>query len=1094
MPSRCACSLGLVAVGLFAATVPPSAAPAAARSIRFERLSLDDGLSQAAVNTMLQDQTGFLWLGTQDGLNRFDGLGFEVFGHDRSDPDSLSNGWIEDLVEDEAGNLWIATRGGGLNRWVRSRGAFEAYRHDPDDPQSLANDEVRCLLLDRDGFLWIGTESSGLDRLDPATGSWLHFRHDPADATTLGHDAVRSLIQDSTGDLWVGTLGGGLSLLRAGETAFRRLRHDPADPASLPDDNVRAFAEDAGGDFWVATHGGLARLDRAAMIFERFAHEPGNPSSLSGNRVRALLEDSVGRLWVGTDSGLNLRRPDGTFARYRYDPADLESLGNDRVASLLEDRGGVLWVGTQGAGLAKWDPRKWRFSNDPIRPGDLGNSDVLSLTLDRDGRLWIGTAGGGIDVLDRATGEITRYRHDSTDPTSLSANLVTALATDLSGTVWAGTIEGGLNRFDADRGTFVHFRHDPARPDSLGSDGVMTIYPDPFGSLWLGTFGGGVNRLNPRGGFDRWQHDPADPESLSNDRVTAFASNPDGTLWVGTFGGGLNWFSPASGRFVRLRHDPERDLSLSHDGVMMVLRAPDGVVWVGTQGGLNRLLRFDEATGEAEFRRYGVGDGLPGEFVFGVLPDAAGNLWISTNSGLSRFDPWAETFRNYDTSHGLQSEEFNMMAYLRSSDGELFFGGILGFNSFYPQRITTNTRVPPVVLTSFSKLNRPVRLDRPVSDLEEVVLDHRDSVVSFEFAALDFTAPKKNRYRYKLEGFNEEWVDHEHRRHVTFTNLDPGSYVLRVQGSNNDEVWNEDGIALRIVIPPPYWQTLWFRALVLLLTAGLAVLVFGLRTRSMRRRSAELEGMVAERTAELEEAQEQLVRRERLAVLGELAGSVAHELRNPLGVLRNSAYFLKLTGTGGDKAARHLEMIEREIERSNGIITELLDFGRDPQPDRRRFALQRVVRRAVEQVRMPETVAVESDLPAKPMVVDADPDQIERVLVNLIRNAVQAMPEGGELRVSCRERAGEAVIAVADTGVGISAEALPKIFEPLYTGKAKGIGLGLPVSQRYADLNGGRIECESREGEGATFRLILPRAAEEGGSVSGGDAPEAAAG
>ncbi len=955
--------------------------------MRFERISTGEGLSQATVTAILQDRTGFLWFGTQDGLNRFDGSGFEIFRNDPNDPGSLGNTWVQALLESPSGDIWIATRGGGLNRWLRDRDAFERWRHDPDDPTSVAADQQRALLRDGDDLLWVGTEESGLDRFDPASGGFTHFRHD---------------------------------------------RQDPA--------------------------------------------------SLSDDRVRALLEDSSGRLWVGTDSGLNLMRADGTFAHYRHDPGDLESLGNDRVDWLLEDRGGVLWIGTEGAGVSKWDPRKWLFSNDSVRPSDLGNASVLALTLDGAGRLWIGTAGGGVDVVDRESGELTRYRHDPTDPTSLSADLVTAMTTDRRGTVWVGTMSGGLNRFDAASGTFTRYRHDPARPDSLGHDGVMTLYEDPSGNLWAGTYGGGVNRLRSDGGFDRWRHDPDDPETLSNDRVTAFAARPDGTLWVGTFGGGVNWFDPASGRFVRVRNEPERPTSLSHNSVWMMLVDEDGVLWVGTQGGLDRLVRFDEATGEAHFRRYGVADGLAGQFVFAILPDREGNLWISTNSGLSRFDPRTETFKNYDASHGLQSDEFNMMAYARGRDGELFFGGILGFNSFYPERISENTTVPPVVLTSFSKLNRPVKLGRPISDVEELVLDWRDSVISFEFAALDFTAPEKNQYRYMLEGFDDNWIDHGNRRRVTFTNLDPGTYTLRVQGSNNDGVWNQDGIALRLVIPPPFWATLWFRALVGLGAVGLVFLGYGLRTRAIRKRSSELEALVDERTRELAAAQEQLVRKERLAVLGELAGSVAHELRNPLGVLRNSAYFLKLTATGGEKTAHHLELIEREIERSNGIITELLDYGRDPKPERRRFALQEVAERALERVRVPGAIRVRRDLPPAPVLVDADPDQIERMLVNLIRNAVQAMSAGGELAVACGMESGNAVVTVADTGVGIDPEALSKIFEPLYTGKAKGIGLGLPVSQRYADLNGGRIECESERGKGSTFRLVLPMANDGAGA------------
>ena len=1055
-----------------------SGAAAPGRQVRFERISGEDGLSQATVTAILQDTTGFLWLGTQDGLNRYDGRSFQIFVNDPDDPASLGNNWVRALLEAPSGDIWIGTGGAGLNRWSRATGEFERFRHDPANPDGPASDLVRALMMDEEGHLWIGTENAGLDRLDLETGRFEHFRHDPENPASLSHDEVRSIYQDPVGRIWVGTRKGGLNLFEPPTGGFRRFRHDPEDPASLPEDTVRAMRADGAGNLWLATHGGLAHLDTSSWRFLTHAHDPEDPTSLSGDRVRSLLEDSSGRLWVGTDQGLCLfDRESRTFDRYVYEAGDASSLSNDRVATLFEDRAGILWVGTQGGGLNKWDPRSWSFANDPVRPVEMGSSDVMALTLESEDLLWIGTSGGGLSRLERPTGRITNFRHDAANPRSLSDDRVTALLVDSRGTLWAGTLVAGLNRRDPDESGFTRYRDDPARSGSLVGEGVMSLFEDRDGVLWVGTFGGGLNRFDPASDtFRVWRNDPDDPHSLSNNRVTAMAQDTDGVLWVGTLNGGLNRFDSASARFTAFRNDPENATSLSNDAVLTLHFDHLGRLWVGTPGGLNRLESHDDEGG-AVFRRYFKRDGLPSELIYGIRSDDRGGMWLSTNSGLSRYNPVSDSFENYDASHGLQGAEFNMGAHFRAPSGELFFGGINGFNSFFPDRIQGNTVPPPVVLTSFTKLNRPVRFAQPIFEVDEITLKHTDNVISFEFAALDYTAPQRNRYRYRLEGFDEEWVDSGTRNRVTFTNLDPGRYTLRVQGSNNDGVWNERGLAVGLIIPPPFWQAWWFRSLLAAAAIGLVFLIIALRTRGIRRRNALLQQLVTERTNELEEAQELLLRKERLAVLGELAGSVAHELRNPLGAIKNSAYFLRLTHQlDNGKTKEHLGLIEREIERSNGIITELLDFGRSPTPRFRRVAMGEILDAALAAVTLPESIVLERLPEEGQLVVEVDADQVERILVNLLRNAVQAMRDGGRLEVGCAEMDGKAVTSVTDSGPGIPEENLTRIFEPLFTGKAKGIGLGLPVSLRYATLNRGGIEVESSPGEGATFRLVLPLA------------------
>ncbi len=1086
-----------LAVVLALALFLPAALWAQSREIRFDRISIEDGLSQDTVTCILQDRIGFMWLGTQDGLNHFDGTRFSPFKTDPRNPATLPNDFIKALLEDDAGDIWVGTNG-GLSRWQVSSDTFIHYRHDPDDLTSLSGNAVQVLYKDRVGTFWVGMTHAGLSRFDPETGTFTHFRHDPSDRASLSDNQVRVVYEDTSGRLWVGTLGG-LNLFDRERRRFTRWLHDPDDLGSLSNNQIRSILEDSTGALWVGTLGGLHRLDSTTMGFERFLHDPADPGSLSEDRVRVLYEDRDERLWVGTDGGLNLfQRPSETFIAYRHDPAKPTSLSADRIMAIYQDRGGVLWIGTQ-RGINKWNPMSWSFLHSTSQgspSSELTSNDILAFSEDGEGGLWIGTSSHGLNRLDRETGTVQHFLHDPQDPESLSDNRVMALFHDRHGTLWVGTMAGGLNRFDRlpgrpETGSFERFLHDPGRADSLSAAGVSAFFEDRRGRLWVGTWGGGLNRFDrlpgrpETGGFVHFRHDPSDPESLSNDRVTCFAEELDSTLWVGTFEGGLNRFDPETQRFRRIERVPGQTSGLTSNMVFSLHVDASGTLWVGTQVGLHRFEGFDESD-TAVFKVYLEEDGLSNDFVYAVESDTWGRLWMSTNKGLSRFDPKTGAFKNYDTSHGLQSDEFNMGAHFKSASGELFFGGIKGFNSFFPEDIEKNTSIPPVVLTSFSKLNQKVDFGKPIFEVEQIPLDYTDYFITFEFAALDYTSPEKNQYRYKLIDFDDDWIELGNRHLVTFTNLDPADYVLRVQASNNDGVWNEEGLSIAISIAPPYWKTWWFKVSGALAALAVVVLVYKIKTRSIRRNAERLQVQVKERTRELEEAQHLIVQQERLAVLGELAGGVAHELRNPLGVIKNSIYFLRMTLKEiGEKAKKHLDLIDQEIQRSDRIIVALLDYTQDDRSTSKigRFRLEEVTKKVVAEI-IPDTMRVDVQLDAGPLIVLADHYHVERILLNLLTNAVQAMPDGGDLRILCQRQGGEVIVEVTDTGVGISEETLRKVFDPLFTTKFQGIGLGLTLSQRYAETNGGRIECESVLGQGSTFRLVLPSGEGEGSATA----------
>ncbi len=814
------------------------------RNVRFQRISLEHGLSEALVTSAFQDHEGFMWFGTQAGLNRYDGYGFTAFAHDVEDPRTISHDWISSIVEDAEGSIWIGTLGGGLNRFERADATFTRFRHDPADPASLSDDRVRTIFADPRGRLWIGTDSGGLNHFDPVTGAVERFVHDPADPASLSTDRIRSVFVDRLGVVWVGTDGGGLDRLDPATGEFRHYRHDPDDPRSLSDDRVRAVFEDESGSLWVGTsEGGLNRLDRLRETFDRFRHRTDEETSLASDEVRVIYQGLDGELWIGTNEGLHRWRAESeSFTRYRHDPADAFSLSHDRVISIYEDRGGVLWVGTYG-GLNKWNALTGDFLHyKHVGSGasQLSNNYVTSFAEDPTGGIWVGTLGGGLNLLDREKDDFRHFRHDPRNRWSLSDDRVVSLLVDRDGELWAGTLGRGLNRFDRERGRFVRYMHDPGDPKSLSWNGVTALLEDRSGDLWIGTYRGGLNRFDRESGvFSHFRHDPAQPSSLASDRVLSLFEDSRGDLWVGTLGGGLNRFDPEKSTFERILHDPADPRSLSSNQVFSIFEDGRGDLWIGTDGGLNRWSASRRQAGDLAFQHFGKRAGLASEVVNYVVADDEGLLWISTTSGLSRFDPLTGVFKTYDTSHGLQSREFNFAAGFRARDGQVFLGGVNGFNAFYPERIRENDHQPPVVITRFLKLNRPFDLGGPVSEVDEIELDFRDYVIAFEFAALDFTAPEKNSYMHKLEGFDPDWVDNGGLRRATYTNLAPGSYVFRVKAANNDGVWNEEGAAVRIRALPPPWRTWWAYA-VYALAAGAVLLAYTRLQVRKHRRAAEL--------------------------------------------------------------------------------------------------------------------------------------------------------------------------------------------------------------------------------------------------------------
>jgi ligand-binding sensor domain-containing protein/serine/threonine protein kinase len=792
--------------------------------VKFERLSLEQGLSQTNVKCIVQDRQGFMWFGTEDGLNRYDGYSFTAYKYRLQDATSLSNSSITSLYEDKSGTLWIGTLGGGLNRYDPRSQTFTAYLNDPNNPSSISSNEVHAICEDQSGTLWIGT-SDGLNRLDPKSGKFVIYRHDLDNPSSLISNNVMVVQEDSSGMLWIGTWNSGLSRYDPRSHQFTSYKYDANYQSSLSSNAVRAIYEDRSGAIWIGTEGGgLNRYDPNIEQFTSYRHDDKNPAGISNDDVRAIYEDSSGTLWVGTVEGLNkFETKRGVFTSYHKNPNDAQSISSNKAISIYEDRSGVLWIGTYDGGLSKYDPKRRRFASYNFDPK---NPNVKAIYEDSGGALWVGTYVGGLKKYDPKSGTIVSYLNDLKNPASISGNDIEVIWGDREGNLWIATREKGLNRYNPKEREFTVYRHDPKNTHSISSDYILSIYEDRSGILWIGTYGGGLNRFDPESGtFTAYRHDPEKPNSITGNNIYAISGDRSGALWIGTQGGGLNKFDPVSQTFTAFRNDPKDPKSLSNSLIVSIYEDRKGVLWVGTAGGLNR---FEPSSGS--FTQFTEKDGLANDFIYGILEDSDGNLWLSTNKGISKFNPLIREFKNYDVGDGLQSNEFNSGAYFKSRRGEMFFGGINGLNRFYPDQIKDNPYIPPVAITSFKILDNPtvkasLIMAQSVGLVDQALeLSYKENVFSFEFSALNFTRPEKNQYAYILEGFDKDWIKSGTQRYVRYTNLDPGEYVFRVKGSNNDGVWNEKGTTVRIKIMPPPWRTWWAY---LLYAAGLMSVGYG---------------------------------------------------------------------------------------------------------------------------------------------------------------------------------------------------------------------------------------------------------------------------
>ncbi len=1098
--------------------------------LQFEHLTIQQGLSHNFVMKIMQDRKGYLWFGTGNGLNKYDGYGFKNYKFDPYDTTSLPKNQVLTLYEDRDGTIWVGTSESTCKFDPRS----ETFtRLEPSSSNPYAFKYAHSFKEDSEGNLWVGGSFAGeLRQIDRKTGRFSSYNY----ATLLGSASDKSLknaqrlhilFKDKSGTLWVGSSTGlhRLNLTSTGigkpsKVSFTHYRIDTTEPNSLIHNTVIGIYQDHRGILWiVTTEGKLYNFNPGSGGFTQYKPNLTMPLTIFSVLETGITEDWVGNIWISSGNGIyRVDNERTTLTKFIHHPTDEGSISNNFIWSVLTDQSGTVWVATP-EGVDKLDPHRKPFRlyhNDAYNPNSLSQNKVAALCEDKQGIVWVGTTGGGLNALDKKTGRFSYYRHNPNNASSLRSDTASAIIEDRHGNLWVGN-GGNLSLLDRKTGKFTHYPLNHPFSSNPAASPIFTIYEDREGLLWLGTNNGLINFDTKTLKTIHYPFDPDHPERISDWWALSILEDQKGNLWIGPGSQALTKFNRKTGKFTQYKYDSHKPGSISSNTIPSIYEDAKGNLWFGTVDG--GLCRFDYAT--ETFISYTEKQGLAGNAVFSILEDNEGNLWLGTNNGLSKFSPVKQTFSNYDATNGLQSNLFTALyteaAAFKGRYGTLYFGGNNGFNAFNPADIHPNRYVPPVVITQFQLFNK---LIAGKQEAKEIKLDYDQNFFSFEFAALNYTNSQKNQYAYQLTGVDKDWVHSGTRRLASYTNIGPGEYTFRVKASNNDGIWNENGTFIRIIVNPPWWRTWWaYTFYSLCFLAGIFLIDRVQRQRLIakeRERSREKELVQAREIEkaynELKRTQTQLIQSEKMASLGELTAGIAHEIQNPLNFVNNfsevnTELIEELKGERSKAKGERNEELEEEIlndikeneqkinhhgKRADAIVKGMLQHSRASTGKKELTDINAL---ADEYLRLSY-----HGLRAKDKSFNADfktnfdesiekteviPQDIGRVLLNLFNNAFYAVTEkkkqlgdGYEptVSVSTKKENDKVEIRVKDNGMGIPQKVVNKIFQPFFTTKptGQGMGLGLSLSYDIIKAHGGELRVETKEGEGATFIIQLP--------------------
>jgi signal transduction histidine kinase/ligand-binding sensor domain-containing protein/DNA-binding response OmpR family regulator len=1058
------------------------------KKIIFEHIRVEEGLPSNNVTCILQDHFGFLWLGTEHGLVRYDGYSMIVYKPKMGDATSISGSYISTIYEDFNGNLWIGTRGMGLNRFDRNSETFTSYKYNKNDPACLNSNSIKCIYGDKAKRLWIGTDK-GLNLFFSEKKTFAHYiLYNPDNiidtdnnSTDKNIGAINDIIEDPiTGRLLIGSNISGLW-----EFDFQTKNFTKYNLSKIDNDfnsiSINIFNKPQNGKLWMGTNNGLAHID--LMRKEGFIYKTINSSNYEiANDFISIVQDSKGLIWVGTyGEGLAIFNPiTNNFTRHTYDIFDNQSLYGYRVLSLYEDYSGIIWIGIDTGGLDRWDTKKWKFKHyreNPYNTNSLRENWVQSICEGNNGKIWIGTE-GGLNLFDREQNRFTNYFHDPQNSNSLSSDLVWSILEDPDEqeVLWIGTARGGLNKFDYTNGRFYHYRNDPNNKYSLSNDGIYTMLLDHEGILWIGTFGGGLNRFDRRfNRFTSFQHIPGDSTSISENNIVKIYEDREGIIWIGTNSKGLCKFDRKSGTFTNYKTIIGDDIL---GGVHTIYEDMKGNFWISNiySKYSNGLHLLDREKGVI-VKYYGEEEGLRSELIFAILEDDSGNLWLNTFNGISKFNPITETFRNYDVSDGLAGIRCNPGA-IKIKSGEMLVGSSDGLTIFHPDSVRDDP-VPPLVvisnITLFNQNNEKLIFEKYVAELEELKLSHDQNDLRFDYVGLHYSDPSKNKYAYTLVNFNQDWIDAGTQRNATYTNLDPGEYIFKVKASNMDGIWSKKEASIKIIILPPIWATTWAYIIYTLIVLSIIYFTWKLQLKRIRiKHDYEMSRFEAEKMHEVDELKSRFF------------ANISHEFRTPLTLIFGPAKDV-IEKTKEPDTKRNVGVIKRNASRLYSLVNQLLDLSKLESGKMKLEASEQDLILLLKGIFLSFTsfaerkkITLKFNTIEENLYVYIDRDKVEKIINNLLSNAFKFTPEGGRIDFKVEQLINEVEIGITDNGIGIPKERIDKIFDRFYqvdsshTRQGEGTGIGLALTKELVELHKGKIKVESKEGEGTTVSVQLP--------------------
>mgnify|MGYP000061885062 CR=1 FL=1 len=1065
-------------------------------TIKFRHIGSDQGLSQNFISCILQDKKGFMWFGTKDGLNRYDGYSFVVYQHNSFDRKTISANFITSIFEDSRGLLWIGTLNGGLNCFLRDSETFIQVNFKSDTSNVLRSSEIKSIVEDYEGNIWVAISGFGLMKLNvhnqnPPEVIDKHLFFDNRNNENSNRNFITSLRIDKSGFLWVGTENGLIKVNTKTDEInyYSIITKDPKAPASLYDKSIGAIFESREGDLWLGTLSGIVKFNRLDGTYKLFPHQY-NILRYGWGRIVEITEDYEGNLWLATSAELMKFNPaNSTYSYYKNDPFDSKSISYNSISSLYIDKTGILWIGTSGMGVNLFDSKSKKFSTlerkkDPL--SRITGFTIKSIVEESKDIVWVST--GVLFKWDRRTDELKSYETSSENLDAFGNTGAWSLIKASDGKILAATTEG-LYRFDPVTQKAKQYKHDPSDSLSIPQKQVYSLFEDKDHNIWLATENYLCRVVNfEKGIFEKFNYQNA-PSSDEQVR-TVITQDKSATIWLGTKNGLLR-FDKKEKSFIAFKNDPNNPNSLSNNLIKSICIDPNSesdILWIGTAGG--GLNKFDVM--KNIFTHFTEKDGLPNNVVYGILPDTNGNFWLSTNKGISKFNPVTKTFRNYDLQDGLQSNEFNTGAYYLSKSGEMFFGGINGLNYFYPDDIKDNPNKPQIVFTNLKIRDRYISvkdenpvLQKSISETDLIILSHDDDVVTFEFSALDFSSPEKNQYAYKLENFNEDWINTGKMRSATFTNLSPGEYLLRVKASNNDGVWNEAGIALRLIVKPPWWNTWWAYFIYgLILLSGLYLMRRYELNRIKLKNQLKIEKVTTDSLRNLDQLKSHFF------------ANISHEFRTPLTLVLGQIESVMASSLHTKEKAK-LQVANRNARRLLTLINQLLDLSKLEAgsmeinaESHNIVSFLKSLFYSFESLAETQEIVLKFESDFENVPVNFDPDKMEKIFYNIVYNAIKFTPKGGEIKVSIQMDKEFVNIKVKDTGIGISSESLPHIFDRFYqadgssTREHEGTGIGLALTKELVELHKGKIEVKSKIGEGTEVIITFPISEESDKSVA----------